>query len=88
MSPFEKNGNVRRLFVSESMCCENHELSYKSRQLKNAGQNHSTWYWNNSVNVKLDKRSQPTKIHNVIDIEKLLCVDNFHEFTDNTFLLI
>ena len=56
--------------------------------LKNAGKNHSTWYWNNSVNVKLDKRSQPTKIHNVIDIEKLLCVDNFHDFTNNTFSLI
>ena len=65
-----------RLFVSESMCHENHQLSYKCRQLKNAGKIHSTWFWNNSVNVKLDERSQPTKINHVIDIEKLLGVDN------------
>ena len=73
-----------RLFVSESMCHENHQLSYKCRQLKNAGKIHSTWFWNNSVNVKLNERSQPTKIHHVIDIEKLLGVDNLDEFINNT----
>ena len=61
-----------RFFVSESMCHENHQLSYKCRQLKNAGKIHSTWFWKNSVNVKLDERSQPTKINHVFDIEKLL----------------
>ena len=73
-----------RLFVSESMCHENHQLSYKCRQLKNAGKIHSTWFWNNSVNVKLDETSQPTKINYVIDIEKLLGVDNLDEFISNT----
>ena len=73
-----------RLFVSESMCHENHQLSYKCRQLKNAGKIHSTWFWNNSVNVKLDERSQPTKINHVIDNEKLLGVDNLDEFISNT----
>ena len=73
-----------RLFVSESMCHENHQLSYKCRQLKNAGKIHSTWFWNNSVNVKLNERSQPTKIHHVIDTEKLLGVDNLDEFINNT----
>ena len=73
-----------RLFVSESMCHENHQLSYKCRQLKNAGKIHSTWFWNNSVNVKLNERSQPTKIHHVIDTEKLLGVDNLDEFITNT----
>ena len=73
-----------RLFVSESMCHENHQLSYKCRQLKNAGKIRSTWSWNNSVNVKLNERSQPTKIHHVIDIEKLLGVDNLDEFINNT----
>ena len=58
------------------MCRENHQLSYKCRQLKNAGKIHSTWFWNNSVHVKLNERSQPIKIHHVIDIEKLLRVDN------------
>ena len=38
------------------------------------------WFWNNSINVKVNERSQPTKIHHVIDIEKLLGVDNLDEF--------
>ena len=36
-----------RIFVLESMCHENDQLSYKFRQLKNAGKIHSTWFWNN-----------------------------------------
>ena len=72
-----------RLFVLESICHEDHQLSYKCRQLKNAGKIHSIWFWNNSVNVKLNERSQPTKIHHVIDIEKLLGVDNLDEFINN-----
>ena len=72
-----------RLFVSESMCHENHQLSYNCRQLKNAGKIYSTWFWNNSDNVKLNERCQPMKIH-VIDIEKLLGVDNLGEFISNT----
>ena len=73
-----------RLFVSQSMCHENYQLPYKCRQLKNAGKIHSTWFWNNSVNVKFDERSQPTKINHVIDIGKLLGVDNLDEFISNT----
>ena len=42
------------------------------------------WFWNNSVNVKLNESSQPTKIYHVIDIEKLLGVDNLDEFISNT----
>ena len=73
-----------RLFVSESMCHKNCQLSYKCRQLKNAVKIHSMWFWNNSVNVKLDERSQPTKINHIIDIEKLLGVDNLDKFISNT----
>ena len=65
-----------RLFVSESVCNKNHQLSYKCRQQKNARKIHSMWFWNNSVNVKLNGKSQPTKIRHVIDIEKLVGVDN------------
>ena len=42
------------------------------------------WFWNNSINVKLNERGQPTKIHHVIDTEKLLGVDNLNEFINNT----
>ena len=72
-----------KLFISESMCHENHQLAYKCRQLKNAGKIHSTWFWNNVINVKLNERSQPAKIYHIIDIEKLLGVDNLDEFINN-----
>ena len=65
------------------MCHENHKLAYKCRQLKNAGKIHSTWFWNNVINVKLDERSQAVKIYNIIDIKKL-GVDNLDEFVNNT----
>ena len=59
-----------KLFISESMRHENHQLVYKCRQLKNAGKIHSTWFWNNIINGKLHERSH------IIDVEKLLGVDN------------
>ena len=63
-----------KLFISESMCHENHQLVYKCRQLKNAGKIHCTWFWNNAVNVKLSEKSNPVKIFHIIDIEKLLAL--------------
>ena len=60
------------LFHTTIMCSKNHQLSYKCRQLKSAGKINSTWFWNNSINVKLNERSQPMKIHHVIDIENLI----------------
>ena len=73
-----------RLFISKSMCHENHQLSHKCRELKNAGKIHSRSFWNDYVNIKLNERSQPTRIHCVIDIEKLLGVDNLDESINNT----
>ena len=73
-----------KIFISESMCHENHQLAYKYRQLKNAWKIHSTWFWNNIINVKLNERSQPAKIYHIIDIEKLLSVDNLDDFISNT----
>ena len=72
------------LFISESMCHENHHLAYKCRQLKNASKISSTWFWNNAVNVKLSERSNPVKIFHIIDIEKLLGIDNLDDFINNT----
>ena len=73
-----------KLFISESMCHENHQLAYKCRQLKNAGKIHSTWFWNNAVNVKLSERSNPVKIFHNIDIEKLFGIDNLDDLISNT----
>ena len=72
-----------KLFISESMCHENHQLAYKCRQLKNAGKIHSTWFWNNAVNVKLSERSNPVKIFHIIDIAKLFGIDNSDDFISN-----
>ena len=52
--------------------------------MKNAGKIHSTWFWNKTVNVRLDERSQPEKIQHFIDIEKLLGVGNLYQFINNT----
>ena len=72
-----------KLFISESMCHENHQLAYKCRQLKNAGKMHCTWFWNNAVNIKLSERSNPVKNFYIIDIEKLFGIDNFNDFIRN-----
>ena len=73
-----------KLFISESMCHENHQLAYKCRQVKNAWKIHSTWFWNNAVHVKLSERSNPVKIFHIIDIEKLFGIDNLDDFISNT----
>ena len=73
-----------KFFILESMCHENHQLPYKCRQLKNSGKIHSTWFWNNAVNVKLSERNNPVKIFHIIDIEKFLGIDNVNDFISNT----
>ena len=73
-----------KLFILESMYHENQQLAYKCCQLKNAGKIHSTWFWNNVVNVKLSERSNPVKIFRIIDIEKLLGIDNLDNVINNT----
>ena len=74
-----------KLFISESMCHENHQLAYKCCQLKNAGKIHSTWFWNNTVNVKRSERSNPVKIFHS-DIEKLFGINNLDDFISNISL--
>ena len=60
-----------RLFVSESMSHENQQLSYKCRQLKSARKIHSTWFFNNVVNLKLTEHGRIYKIFNVKDRKPL-----------------
>ena len=68
-----------KLFVSETMCFENHQLAYKCRKLKNLGKIHSTWFYNNAVNIKLTENGRIHKILHIIDIEKLLDIGNLDE---------
>ena len=72
-----------RLFVSESMSLENQRLAYKCRQLTSARKIHSTWFFNNVVNVKLTEHGRIHKIFHVTDIENLLETDNLEEYINN-----
>ena len=62
---------------------ENHWLVFKYRQLKNSGKIHSSWFWNNEINVKLSERSNPVKLYHNTDIGKRLGFDNLDEFISN-----
>ena len=72
-----------RLFVSESKSLENQRLAYKCRQLKSARKIHSTWFFNNVVNVKLTEHGRIHKIFHVTGIENLLETENLEEYINN-----
>ena len=72
-----------RHFVSESMSHENQQLAYKCRQLKTARKIHSTWFFNNVINIKLTEHGRIHKIFHVTDIENLLEIDNLEEYINN-----
>ena len=85
--PFSQLKFSDKIFLLEGMCHENYQLSSKYRYLKNTAKIHSTWFWNYSANVKLNERSQSVNIYHIIDIEKLLGVDdvdNSNEFVKNS----
>ena len=72
-----------RRFVSESMSHENQQLAYKCLQFKSAKKIHSTWFFNNVVNIKLTEHGRIHKIFHVTDIENLLEIDNLEEYINN-----
>ena len=72
-----------RLSVSESMSHENQQLAYTFRQLKSARKIHSTWFFNNAINIKLTEHGRLYKIFHVTDIENLLGVGNLEEYINN-----
>ena len=72
-----------RLFVNESMSYENQQLAYKCRQLKCAPKIHSTWFFNNVVNLKLSEHGRIHKIFHVTDIENVLEIDNLEDYINN-----
>ena len=74
-----------RLFVSESMSHENQQLAYKCQQLKSARKIHSTWFFNNVVNLKLTEHGRIHKIFHVTNTENLLEIDNLEEYINNVF---
>ena len=39
--------------ISETMSYENQQLAFKHGQLKSSEKIHSTWFWDNAVNIKV-----------------------------------
>ena len=68
------------------MPLENQYLAYKCRQLKSARKIHSTWFFNNVVNVKLTELGKILKIIHVTDIDNLLETDSLEDYIENASL--
>ena len=69
-----------KLFISDSMCHEHHQLFYRCRQLKRWGLLHLAWFFSNCIYVKVEENSDATKIKHVCDIEKALNMENFDSY--------
>ena len=65
------------------MCHENHQLTYKCRQLKSARKIHFTWFYNSTLHMKLVENGPIHKIFHLTDIEKVLEVDILNEYINN-----
>ena len=69
-----------KLFLSESMCHENHQLFYRCRQLKRWGLLDLAWFFSNCIYIKVGKNSDATKTKHVCDIEKALNMENIDSY--------
>ena len=69
-----------KLFISDSMCHEHHQLFYRYRQLKRQGLLHSAWFSSNCIYIKVGENSDATKIKHVRDIEKALNMKNIDSY--------
>ena len=72
------------LYLSDSMCTENHNLFYKCRQLKNAKRIHACWFFNNVINVRLMDKGPIFKIFHESDLGELLRA-NIDDLLSNSF---
>ena len=68
------------------MPLENQYLAYKCRQLKSARKIHSTWFFNNAVNVKLTELGKILKVIHVTGIDNLLKIDSLEDYIENASL--
>ena len=68
------------LFINESMCSDNHKLFYKCRKLKKAKKIHSTWFFNNSVNIQINQDGNIHRVFHTYDLEELLNIEYIDNF--------
>ena len=69
-----------KLFISDSMCYENHQLFYRCRQLKRWGLFHLAWFFCICIYVKVGKNSDATKIKHICNIQKALNMENMDSY--------
>ena len=67
------------------MSHENHQLRYRCCQLKTADKIHSTWFFKNTVNLKLTDNGPIHKIYHIVDIENTSGINNLKEYANNSF---
>ena len=68
-----------KLFICESMSHEN-----RCWQLNTARKIHSSWFFNNSVNLKLTDNGPVYKISHIVDIGNILGTDHLEEYVNNS----
>ena len=68
---FELKKNSGKLLIDESRSHENHQLTYKCRQVKNARKIHSAWFYKSPLQINLDENEVIHKIFHQTDIDKV-----------------
>ena len=71
------------LYISESMCADNHSLFFKCRKLKKARKIFNTWFFKNAINVQLNQNGEIHKVFHTEDLAALLKVDDLDSFLMN-----
>ena len=79
----QKLSNLIVDFLLVRVSHENQQLVYKCQQLKSARKIHSTWFFNNVVNLKLAEHGRIYKTFHVTGIEDLLEIDNLEEYIND-----
>ena len=70
-----KNLGLGKIYINESQSIENNRLSFKCRQLVKIKELHSTWFYNQVINVRVRETSRSTKIFHINDLDDLLGYD-------------
>ena len=83
-----KSSNLIQLWFSGKLfirVCLTRITSWHIDRYKTAGKIHSTWFFNNTVNLKLTDNGPIHKISHIVDIENIFEINNFEEYLNNSF---
>ena len=75
--------SLGKFFISGSLSQENHQLAYICHQLKNASEIHSSWFFKNTVNLKLTDNGPTHKISQIFEYGNFLGLDILEEYVKN-----